>query len=101
MNFEEILKQMDSIGGYFWAEEARQLYEHTVKLPRGSMVVESGCLFGRSTSVLATVAKEKNLTLYVIDNWSVEGTGAKPQFWENMHRIGVDEIIHFIEKDAI
>ena len=97
-SFTEILKTMDQIQGYFWAEEARQLYEHTTKLPKGSIVVEAGCLFGRSTSVLATVAKEKKHKLYVIDNWVVEGRDAKPQFWENMKRIGVDKIINFIEK---
>jgi predicted O-methyltransferase YrrM len=92
---------MDTIGGYFWAEEARQLYENTMRLPEGSLIVESGCLYGRSTSVLATVAKDKRHRLYVIDCWVVEGRDAKPKFWENMQRIGVSEIINFIEKDAL
>ena len=101
MGFDDILKQMDQIQGYFWADEARQLYEHTSHLPNGSLVVEAGCLFGKSTSVLATVAKEKDHKLYVIDPWVVEGQDAKPEFWVNMERIGAADIINFIEKDEV
>jgi len=101
MDFDSILRTMDSIQGYFWAEEARQLYEHTIHLTSGSLVVEAGCLYGKSTSVLATVAKEKNHRFYVIDPWVVEGQDAKPEFWENMERIGVVDIINFIEKCEI
>ena len=100
MTFTDLLKQMDTVPGYFWADEARQLYNHTKDLPETAVVVECGCLTGRSTSVLATVAKERGFDLYVIDQWVVEGKDSKRDFWVNMKRIGVDKVITFIEGDS-
>lgn len=47
--------------------ECRLLYESAMALESGAFVVEVGCEYGRSSSVLAQVGREKRLILSFID----------------------------------
>ncbi len=100
MTFDEILNQMHSVPGYFWVEEAQQLYGYTKDLPKEALVVESGVLFGRSTSVLATMSKERGFILKLVENWKDEGNSGREKFWKNMTRLGLEHEFMLLEGDS-
>ena len=53
----------------FNREECEELFNLLLGLPTEAVVVEIGVEFGRSTSVIAEVAKEKKFRFTAIDNW--------------------------------
>jgi len=66
VTLEEIRKPCDSYA-LIHGPEAQVLFDMTIDLPEGSVVVELGCYEGYSTSVLASVADYKNLRLICVD----------------------------------
>ena len=69
MQFEDIWPLTNSTGSVasFSEAECRALFDAVSQLPPHSHLVEVGCEYGRSTSVLAQVAKEKQHMLTLID----------------------------------
>jgi len=69
LTFEEIWKFTDTVGIWstFQKHEAELFYQALSMIPEKSTVVEIGCEFGRSTSILAQAAKERGHRLTLID----------------------------------
>lgn len=68
----------------FNKEEAEALYNLLHTLPNGSNVVEIGVEFGRSTTVIGQVAKEKNFNFWAIDAWVGEYSNQAKAHIENV-----------------
>lgn len=49
--------------------ECEALFNKLLDLPKGAKVVEIGVEYGRSTSVIAEVGKERDFNFTAIDNW--------------------------------
>lgn len=69
MTFEEVMKFTRTVSSEtaLSDEEARVLYDIASQLEEDDHIVEIGCQFGRSTSLLAQVARERKLRLTCID----------------------------------
>lgn len=69
ITFEEIWKLTGPLGHWptFWEHESGLLYKCLCQLPPNSTLVEIGCEFGRSTSILAQVARDQGHSLTLID----------------------------------
>jgi hypothetical protein len=70
MTFEDIYStrvEQCSHETAFSKEEAKALYELLQTLPEHANVVEIGVEFGRSTTIIGHVAKEKNFNFTAID----------------------------------
>lgn len=72
MNFEQIYQRANEASHEtaFRGDEARALYDYLYKIPTGSNVIEIGIEFGRTTTIIAEVAKQRNLHHFAIDNFS-------------------------------
>lgn len=96
----DVLRQMNDIGGIYSEKEAEQLYKYVMGLDESGLVVEVGCERGKSTSVLASAAKERGVAFYVVDSWVYDRDRNEPAFWENMRRLGLEDTFEFVEKDS-
>jgi|SRR6267142_3734342 len=69
--FEEIYQIVEesSHETAFNKEECQALYDTLLKLPLKAIIVEIGVEYGRSTSVIAEIGKEKDFDFTAIDNW--------------------------------
>jgi cephalosporin hydroxylase len=74
MTFDEVYQIVEesSHETAFNREECQALYDLAIQLDPDSLMVEIGVQFGRSLTVLASVAKQKDLMVIAIDNWSEE-----------------------------
>lgn len=59
MKKNEVIIQALAITGAPDEEELGYLYDLVMQVPQEGVILEVGCDFGKSTSVLATVAKKK------------------------------------------
>lgn len=88
MNFlDYYTKVTDKITGHLYTEEARALWQLAENwLPYGGRMAEVGCDMGRSTTIWAYWAREKNALLNVIDAfcWST----SRETFIDNMAEAG-------------
>lgn len=71
--FGQVWNVANNIVGAFTQKEASMLWEELQKLPNKSTVVEIGAYFGRSTSIIATLAKEKDFNFTTVDNFFTQG----------------------------
>jgi len=73
----------------FNREEALALYNTLISLSVGSKIVEVGVEFGRSTSVIAEVAKERKFSFTAVDAWVGEYSAqAKAHVESQMNKYG-------------
>lgn len=79
---EEKLKFAEEVPGYYSRAELTRLYELAMECEPGSTLVEIGCQYGRSTSMLFYAAREKGHCVEVIDNFCVDGERAREHFFE-------------------
>lgn len=75
MNFEDVYKLTDTISSEtaYSREESEALFNVLDLIPPESTIIEVGCEFGRSTSILAQVAVERNHKLILIDPFITGG----------------------------
>lgn len=59
----------------FNREEVDALHKYLQEVPEEGIVVEIGVEFGRSTSVIAEVQKERNYIFYAVDPFNVQDNG--------------------------
>lgn len=71
MSFEDVYKIVEESSNEcaFNKAEAKALYDILNTLPNKSTIVEIGIQFGRSTTVIGCVSKEKDFNFIAIDNW--------------------------------
>lgn len=76
--FEDVYKIIDlnSHETAFSREESKAYFDLLMSLSENSRIVEIGIQFGRSTMISAFVAKDHNLSLTAMDNWS-DGYGVE------------------------
>ena len=69
MTFEEVWKVTDTISSEtaYSREEGELLYNLLTALADGSCILEIGCEYGRSTSIIAQVSKQKQFDIHLID----------------------------------
>ena len=81
LTFEEIWKFTDTVGIWstFQKHEAELFYQALCLIPEKSTVVEIGCEFGRSTSILAQATKERGHRLILIDPFVDSNQNPVPQ----------------------
>jgi predicted O-methyltransferase YrrM len=105
MTEQEILSQTEKVTGYFWPDEQKQLYSQVINLNKDAIVVEVGCLAGKSGSLLASVARENGFKLYLIDNWAdgndANGIPFKKMFWDKMSELDLITSFTFIELPSV
>ena len=71
MNFDEVYQLADKSGSEsaFNRDECVALYFLSYLVPPGGLAIEIGLQFGRSTTVIGAIAKEKNFSFMGIDDW--------------------------------
>jgi len=80
--------------------EVDGLYEVLQSLPEGASILEIGIQFGRSTTVIAEVAKEKWFDFIAVDNWKEEnGKEAHSHVLKQMKKYKWD--IQILSMDSI
>src|SRR6266849_3151197 len=69
--FDEVMCLTNTISSYevFQPAECEAMYDTLLLLPDGATIVEVGCDFGRSSSLIFQVAKAKNFLTIHIDPW--------------------------------
>jgi predicted O-methyltransferase YrrM len=70
MPFAEAWEIAKKIPGWYSEAEAHFLYVSALRASKGLGIIEVGCYAGRSTRILAEVARETGSILWVIDNFS-------------------------------
>jgi len=94
MTFEAALKLTDGIGGRaaYEIEALRGLWTALTMLRPSSNILEIGCEYGRSTSMIAQVAKEQGHRLHLIDPFVEPAIGAR--MMQTMLEIGHPFTLH-------
>ena len=69
--FEEVMKLTGTLSTYevFQPAECQAMYDTLLQLPDGATVVEVGCDYGRSSSLILQLAKAKNFLTIHVDPW--------------------------------
>jgi len=69
--FDDVMRLTSTISSYevFQPAECQAMYDTLLQLPDGATVVEVGCDYGRSSSLIFQVAKAKNFLSIHIDPW--------------------------------
>jgi predicted O-methyltransferase YrrM len=88
-----VRKAMD-VPGVYSEDELRSLFKLVDSLPKGGRVLEIGVLYGRSSTVLFELAREKELQLEFVDPFVVDGKDAMPRFMEGLRESGVPAKVH-------
>src|SRR5229473_2499733 len=69
--FDEVMRLTSAISSYevFQPTECEAMYDTLLQLPDGATVVEVGCDFGRSSSLIFQLARAKNFLTIHVDPW--------------------------------
>lgn len=82
-------------------DEAEVLYTAAMSIPHGSQIVEIGCEVGRSSVLLASVAKERDNELVFIDPWIAGQPFFAAEWMTAIHAIGHPFTLHHRRSDAV
>lgn len=102
MTFEEAMQLTSGVSApaAFEQDECQSLYDALQGLPTCATVLEVGCEFGRSSSLLAQVAREKQFRLVFIDPFV--DPASTPRWMATMHGIGVPfTLLHMTTEQAV
>src|SRR5713226_6412212 len=77
--FDEVMRLTSTISSYevFQPAECEAMYDTLLQLPDGATIVEVGCDFGRSSSLIFQLAKAKNFLTIHVDPWESNPDRAK------------------------
>lgn len=91
MNTDELYEfvELSSSSEAFNKEQVIALHAYATMLDRGANVVEIGVEYGRSTTVLGFVSKERGLDFTAIDSWQHDDS---PQARENVEKVLLGEL---------
>lgn len=98
--FERAWSLAEPVGGWMTREQARLLWDSTLRLGPGALVVEIGSHQGRSTTVLGSAARRVGATVVAVDPF-VEGRlfGGSPtrrRFEATIRRAGLDDVVELV-----
>lgn len=99
--FPEVMDFTRNVGSHtsFEDAECELMYKCAVALPKGSLIVEIGVEYGRSTSILAQISKADGHTLHCIDPF-VDADSA-PKFMEMMRRVNAPFTMHMMKSEDV
>jgi len=99
---DNILRAIHGRGGWESLEdnEAAFLYSILKDLPLFSTVVEIGCELGRSSVMIAMVAKDRHFNLHHCDFW-VSGSHYAAEWIACMHDIGSPFTLHHMNSSSV
>lgn len=69
MTFEDTWQEAEKIVGYLFKEEGHVLHNLAVQIPENGIIVELGSFCGKSSRILAEVARDKKSKLYCVDSF--------------------------------
>lgn len=86
--FEEVMQLTRTVSGVdaLTDDDARALYDALVQVPAGGLVVETGCQIGRSSSLIAQVARGIGFHSIHIDPYCCEPPGVASPSEEYLQR---------------
>lgn len=95
--FAEVMDFTRNVGSHasFEDAECELMYECAAALPKGSLIVEIGCEYGRSTSILAQISKADGHTLHCIDPFFDINSAAV--FMAMMRRVNAPFTMHVMK----
>jgi len=101
-SFDAVWAVADRIPGWLTREQARLLYDHALALAPGATMLEIGSHQGRSTVVLAEVARRRNTSLVAVDPF-VEGRlfgglTTKEKFEAHLKQLGLRDRVELVEE---
>jgi len=69
--FDEVMRLTSTISSYevFQPAECEAMYDTLLQLPNGATIVEVGCDYGRSSSLIFQVAQAKSFLTIHVDPW--------------------------------
>ena len=81
--FAEVMVLTDTISNFHVLQiaECQAMYETLCELPDGAIIVEVGCDFGRSSSLIFQIAEPKHFLTIHIDPWHVQGYPDRAKQW--------------------
>jgi predicted O-methyltransferase YrrM len=65
--FEKLWLEAEKITGYLFSEEGKCLYECSSQVPENGVIVELGSFCGKSSRIIADVARSRKAKLYCVD----------------------------------
>jgi cephalosporin hydroxylase len=79
-SFEKVWKHTNTVGSVasFDHAAARLLYKCLIRVPKKGTVLEIGCQYGRSTSVIMQVAKEIGFDVILVDPFNQDNRAMSP-----------------------
>lgn len=80
LDFPTVYGKLGNHPGLLTTDQAVALYQQGMKLPPGSSILEYRPDGGRSTVILAAVARNLNGRLYAVTDWAVAPPGAQAYF---------------------
>jgi predicted O-methyltransferase YrrM len=100
MTFEEVMEFTRRVGSHVAFEDAecRAYWELAEALAPGSLILEIGLQFGRSTSIIAQVAKEKGHRYVGVDPFT-DPPEAACAWLRMMQKIGIQFTLHCMTVD--
>lgn len=98
--FERAWALAEPVGGWMTRDQARLLWDSTLRLGPGALVVEIGSHQGRSTTVLGSAARRVGATVVAVDPF-VEGRlfgGARTRdlFEATIRRAGLEDVVELV-----
>lgn len=89
LDFPTVYGKLGNHPGLLTTDQAIALYQQGMRLPPGSNILEYQPDGGRSTVILAAVARNLSGRLYVVTDWTVASPGAQPYFERvfKLHRL--------------
>ena len=99
-SFEEVMQLTSTISGNTALEdvEAQALYDCCAQVPLGGDAVEIGCQLGRSSSLIAQMAKEVGFHSIHIDPY-IDNPEYLPQWVANMQKVGQPLAFYYMKSE--
>ncbi len=103
-DFDTAWAQAEAIGGWLTRDQAKALWDATLRLPEGAHVVEIGSHKGRSTVVLGTAARLVGARVTAIDPF-IEGrlfggTPTRKIFEANIEAAGLTDVVTLLPEKS-
>ena len=102
VSFEEVMALTRGVSGAeaFNERECAAYFDLATAIPPGSTIVEIGLQFGRSSSIVAQVAKDRGNTYIGVDPFT-QPPESGPEWKALMERIGIKPILYEMKTEEL
>lgn len=96
LTFDDIYKLTSTVSGAaaFEEPECRAFFDVLMRLPEGATIVEVGIQYGRSTSIILQVGRERGFAIHLIDPYPHKEA---PQFMRMALEVGCSFTLHVMK----